>query len=337
MRPAKAFGVLLVTLALSGPDVAQAYQQEIHAAAAKISESLAKKGKKSVAVVDFTDLQGNVTELGRFLAEKISVALGAEDRGFDVVDRTHLKTLLKEHKLSASGLVDPQTAKKLGQLSGADCLVTGSLTPLGDTVSLSLKVLDTNTARMITAADLDIPRTKAIEELLSKGIGFEEEKSVELAPDSATKPTLQKPKSQKQAATTPGFRAESSGSLASMKLGDVLIEIRDCKSLGAVASCSGLITNRSSVPIRAMFWNPCCPTKASAVDDRGHQTDSFTVIMGSQRGTYGQPITLEPDLPISIAFESIPVTQGATRITIRHQLNIDGQIALMSLRDLPLR
>src|SRR5437899_296918 len=52
-------------------------------------------GKKTVAVVDFTDLQGNVTELGRYLAEEFSTALVEEPRSFDVIDRIHLKVILQ--------------------------------------------------------------------------------------------------------------------------------------------------------------------------------------------------------------------------------------------------
>ena len=67
--------------------------------AGTFAETLAKLGKKSVAVVDFTDLQGNVTELGRYLAEQMSVALALTDQGIEVIDRNHLKAILQENKL----------------------------------------------------------------------------------------------------------------------------------------------------------------------------------------------------------------------------------------------
>ena len=50
-----------------------AYEKEIKGISSTITESIAKSGKKTIAVVDFTDLQGNVTELGRFIAEELSV------------------------------------------------------------------------------------------------------------------------------------------------------------------------------------------------------------------------------------------------------------------------
>ncbi len=154
-----------------GSTPASGYQREAQAAANAISEKLAAAGKRSVAVVDFTDLQGEATELGRFLAEEISVALASGDRPLEVVDRTHLKVLVQENKLSATGLIDPATAKKLGQIAGVDAIVTGTLTPFGDTVRLTLKVLDSSTARIVAATTAEIPKTKAIEELVARGVG----------------------------------------------------------------------------------------------------------------------------------------------------------------------
>ena len=161
---------LTMLVILFGSQKLFAYEKEIKGISSTITESIAKSGKKTIAVVDFTDLQGNVTELGRFLAEELSVDLTMSAKNFEVIDRNHLKSILTEHKLSMSGLVDPNTVKKLGQIAGVDAIITGSVTPFGDSIRISCKVIATDTARMITAAKGDIAKTKAIEELLSRGI-----------------------------------------------------------------------------------------------------------------------------------------------------------------------
>ncbi|MGO9257696.1 MAG: FlgO family outer membrane protein [Bryobacteraceae bacterium] len=143
---------------------------EIRAVAAGVTEALHKESKKTVAVVDFTDLQGNVTELGRYLAEDLSVALAGSGSGIEVVDRTHLKVLIQENKLAASGIIDPATAMKLGRIAGVEILITGSTTPFGDRVKFSIKALDTKTARIVSAATAEIARTRAVEELLARGV-----------------------------------------------------------------------------------------------------------------------------------------------------------------------
>lgn len=170
--PARAacFTLIALTplLALARP--ARAYDQQIENQAQAITEQLAGSETKILAVVDFTDLQGNVTELGRFLAEELSVRLAGLDGSFQVVDRTHLKALLEEHKLSATGLIDPSTARELGRIAGVGALITGTVTPLGDSVRLAVKVLHTESARIVSSTTANIPKTQAIEELLWREI-----------------------------------------------------------------------------------------------------------------------------------------------------------------------
>ena len=114
-----------------------------------MAENIAKAGKKRIAVVDFTDLQGNITELGRFIAEEMSVDFTMTAKGFEVIDRNHLNRILAEHKLSLSGIVDQKTVQKLGQIAGVDALVTGSITPLDRSIRVVCKVIATDTARVI--------------------------------------------------------------------------------------------------------------------------------------------------------------------------------------------
>lgn len=158
--------MLLALLASS----AWGYEKEIEQLSATMAEKIADKGKKTVAVVDFTDLEGNVTQLDRFIAEEFSVALAGAGKGFRVIDRTHLKSIIKENKLSATGLIDSATARKLGKIAGVDALVTGTLTPFGDNVHLTVKVLDSDTADIIDSAKEDIAKTPAINELLGKDL-----------------------------------------------------------------------------------------------------------------------------------------------------------------------
>lgn len=170
MRRPLYYSILVICLTVYFSTNCFAYDKELRGLSDTLAGKIAKNSKKSVAVVDFTDLQGNVTELGRFIAEEISVNLTMAEKDFQVIDRNHLKTLLTEHKLSLSGLVDPETIKKIGQISGVDALVTGSVTPFGDNIRVTCKVIATDSAKIITADKTELAKTKAIDELLSRGI-----------------------------------------------------------------------------------------------------------------------------------------------------------------------
>jgi TolB-like protein len=166
----RVISIFFAAVLLAPFSAATAYEKEIKGISSDIAERVSAAGKKTIAVVDFTDLQGNITELGRFIAEELSVDLTLSAKGFEVVDRQHLSSILKEHKLSAAGLVDPNTVKKLGQIAGVDAIVTGSVTPFGDSIRVTCKVIATDTAKVIGASKSDIAKTKAIEELLGRGI-----------------------------------------------------------------------------------------------------------------------------------------------------------------------
>src|SRR5260370_39596874 len=99
-----------IALLLAPVAAVPAVAQDMKTVSSSLASRIAASGHKAVAVVDFTDLQGNVTELGRFLAEELSVDLGGDAKGFEVIERTQLKVILQEHTLATTGLIYPQTA-----------------------------------------------------------------------------------------------------------------------------------------------------------------------------------------------------------------------------------
>ncbi len=80
---------------------------------------------KRVGVLSFTDYrrqQGSgETVADEFIRQLIR-------KNIDVVERIHLENILKEQDLNASGYINPQTAKKAGELLGVDVVITGTVT-----------------------------------------------------------------------------------------------------------------------------------------------------------------------------------------------------------------
>lgn len=178
MRKRIVLSVLLIILIIFSFAVPlYCYEKEIKELSEKIANQVESSHKKAIAVVDLIDLQGNTTELGRFLAEEISVELMSAGKKFEIIDRNHLKSIMKEHKFSMSGLVDPNTVKKLGQIAGVDAIVTGTVTAFGDSIRVTCKVIATDTARIIGGSRTDIAKTKTINDLLGSEIQEGSEKS----------------------------------------------------------------------------------------------------------------------------------------------------------------
>ncbi|HYB61343.1 MAG TPA: FlgO family outer membrane protein, partial [Methylomirabilota bacterium] len=149
-----------------------AYDDQLKQLAAQLADSISKSGKKTVAVADFTDLDGNVTELGRFLAEETSADLASTAgaaKDFEVIDRTQLRATLKRAGLAMNGVLDPQTVSKLGDAAGVQAVVTATLTPFADHIHLSARVLDESNSAILATSSEDIPRSKDLNDLLAGG------------------------------------------------------------------------------------------------------------------------------------------------------------------------
>lgn len=227
-----------------------AYEKEIQGISTDIAGKITASGKKKIAVVDFTDLQGDTTELGRFIAEELSVDLTTDAQKFEVIDRMHLKSLLKEHKLTLSGLLSQETVKEIGQISGVDALVTGTVTPFGDSIRVTCKVIATYSAKVLGAAKADIAKTKTIEELLSKDI------------DTEAQPDTMKQTQKSNVKTVKVLMKEEANGF--------VFELQECKSLGSTVTCVFLITNTDDSKKVKQLGFTTSPNDTHIIDGSGN-------------------------------------------------------------------
>jgi hypothetical protein len=159
---------LLASSVLAAPD--QSLDKELATLAEQLASASTNANIKKIATLDFTDLQGNPSELGRFIAEQVAVNMVMAKRSFAVVDRANLKRILDEHKLSMSGLVNPENTKKLGQFSGVDAIILGRLTPMADSVAVSATITLTETAEVVGGAKIRISKSQDVQQLLEHSV-----------------------------------------------------------------------------------------------------------------------------------------------------------------------
>lgn len=161
---------MILALVVSNLAFAQAQEidKELADLATKLANLTKENSKKKVTVIDFTDLQGGGSELGKYIAEELTVNLVMVKKDFSVLDRANLRRILAEHKLTATGLVDPENAKKLGQFAGVDALILGTITPKGQKVNLTAKIITTDTAEIVGAAKAEFNSDETVQQLLSQ-------------------------------------------------------------------------------------------------------------------------------------------------------------------------
>jgi len=160
----------ILCIVLCGHALAQDIDSQLSDMATNLAAQINGQGKKKVAVLDFTDLQGGSTELGKYIAEQLTVNLVMGKKDFSVLDRANLKSILAEHKLTSEGLVDPENAKKLGMFAGVDALVLGTIIPKGQNISLNAKIITTDTAEIIGAARAEFKTDDTVQQLASKPV-----------------------------------------------------------------------------------------------------------------------------------------------------------------------
>ncbi len=165
--------VAVVAVANGVPAYPNSYDEQLASLGKEFVGCLDGHSRERVAAVDFTDLQLRNSELGRLMAEELSTELVRQGTGksFMVLDRQHLQLILKEHQLTATGLVDPKNSKKLGQFAGIDTLITGNVVELESTIRLTVKALDTETAAILCASRGDIEKSQTMREIGAISIG----------------------------------------------------------------------------------------------------------------------------------------------------------------------
>ncbi|MBK9149363.1 MAG: hypothetical protein IPM12_16280 [Flavobacteriales bacterium] len=86
------------------------------------------KGQFTVAVLPFTTSTKRQDIAARLQGHAITALTESRDPFLKVVDRENLERIMQEQRLSLSGIVDEQTATRVGNLIGAQALLIGEVT-----------------------------------------------------------------------------------------------------------------------------------------------------------------------------------------------------------------
>lgn len=104
-----------------------------------------------IAILPFRERGEEVKQMGGQVADLMFARLVVDPSLF-LVDREDLDKVLGEAELNLSGIVNPQEAITIGQLTGAKLIVTGSVFQIDNTIYLVAKIIGTETSRVIGAS-----------------------------------------------------------------------------------------------------------------------------------------------------------------------------------------
>lgn len=118
--------------------------------------------KTVIAVVDFrnTGNDESYDYLENTIPEAIITYL-AKNGNIEIVERSRLVDALKEMELGMSGILDENTAVKVGLAVGANAILVGSFVSIGNVIRINARLIDVKTSRIIKA------------EIVQGGVGVE--------------------------------------------------------------------------------------------------------------------------------------------------------------------
>jgi len=130
--------------------------------------SWAASGRTRLAVIDFEqkgEQEFRGKQVGEIVAEWLITSLVRTGR-FDVVERAQLQKILKEQQLGLTGMLNQETAAKVGELLGVKVIITGSVIRLGNVYDVNTRLINVEDGSILKAEKIRGPGLDAIERMM---------------------------------------------------------------------------------------------------------------------------------------------------------------------------
>jgi len=167
--PALLCAVLFTCKGSPAPTILQ--PDELDAAVRETSNYLNKQLPRGDKLA-ILNIQSDYPALSEYIIDEL-VANTVNDRVFTVVDRHQLNTIRAELNFQMSDEVDDATAQALGRMVGAQIIISGAISRIGDLYRLRIRALSVQKAQIEGQFNRNIPDGPTIAALVkSKATGY---------------------------------------------------------------------------------------------------------------------------------------------------------------------
>ncbi len=106
----------------------------------------------SIAVIRFKTLNKEADDisLGELVSETFTSSL-VNSRNFKIIEREQLDKLVKEMEMGQTGFIETTDAVEIGKMLHADAIITGSVALLNGQIQLNARIIDIESAYVISA------------------------------------------------------------------------------------------------------------------------------------------------------------------------------------------
>lgn len=253
--------------------------QRVSELSQQISKEMSDYNKKTIAIIEFSDLDGNITNLGKYISEELITKLYLTKK-FKVIERQLLNKIVAEQKLSLTGIIDPNSAKKLGNILGVDAIVSGTITDLSQSLKTNARMLSTETGEIFAVASVEIYKDESVRALLKNEITTSNVKGT----DGIDYKKI------------PADKLITTNTSAY----DFTFTIKECTQTGNQIKIIMLITNNGPKSIRKSIQN-----NSRIIDDSGNQYDVKRINIGGSDSWWSYEYLPKIPTKVTLTFQNI--------------------------------
>jgi TolB-like protein len=164
--------LLLIALVLPLPFplsswAAASYEDSLKQLAEGVTEGAAKAKKQRLALLDFTDSQGEQTPVGRFLAEELGTQIMVAGE-LTTVDHTLLYSTLKKMQIEHIDPAHAKAVRRAAKAIRADVFVSGTYTDTPEGLQVTVRLITPKQAQSISATRTTFPKTGPLSTFFKK-------------------------------------------------------------------------------------------------------------------------------------------------------------------------
>lgn len=271
----------------------KSFDFQMKALTRQMVKSFGEQGKTQIAIMEFPNVNGTITELGKLIPEELTTRL-FQTGEFQVVERQLLNKVLQEQKLGMSGMIDASSAAQIGKLLGVDAIVTGTVTDRGDAIRINARMIETEKAHVFAVASVSVIRENHLIGMLGKEISAPANNS---SSSSSAKPASNKP-------------------IAKGLLGEVKLEIMSIKVDGMnKATVEVVFTNKAKQDVNMILQ----PNHSQAYDNLGQEYVCQQIITGSKKTRYNSSTINHrfiSGIPTKVYFKFYDIDSDASSVAL---------------------
>lgn len=134
------------------------FEDAINQIAKQVTEKGINKLKICIGQNTYRDTDMS-SEFGAYISDELDIAI-SKTKAFEEISRKELDQILKEQKLSLSGLINTSESIEPGKIKGIDAVLTGTYWEEGKGIRINLSLIKVETAEKLGVVSLTLHETK---------------------------------------------------------------------------------------------------------------------------------------------------------------------------------